>query len=174
MSGSSRLVAVNNNHKGEHNMNKARWKNITGEDVADFIIKRMDELDMLATPENEGRKGELTGHNAELLIITDHLRRLNEDREGPKAEPVTYFFLTIEKHRVVVQYDEFGDLQTVPLKTHQNWLNFIAERKEEATKQGLTITVMASSSMDFPSEYSADQRVIDLARAIRSREVIVA
>lgn len=62
-----------------------RWKNVTGEDAANFIIKRMDELEMLATPEDAGRKGELKGHNDELQIIADHLRRLNEDREKTDA-----------------------------------------------------------------------------------------
>lgn len=125
---------------------KKTWENITGEDVSSFILKRMDELEMLATPEDAGRRGELKGHNEELQIIAEHLRRLNEDRRGagPTALPVTYFFLTIEKNRVVIEYDEFGEHQTVPLKTYQNYLNFVAERKEEARQQGLEITVMAS------------------------------
>ncbi len=119
---------------------------------------------------------ELQGHKDELQIIADHLRRLDEDRRGPGPStlPITYFFLTIEKNRVVVEYDEFGEHQTVPLTSYQYWLDFIAERKEEARKQGLEITVMASSSMDFPHEYSDQQTVIDLARAIRSRPVAIA
>jgi hypothetical protein len=162
-----------------------RWEHITGEDVANLIINRMDELDMLATPEDAGRRGELTGHNAELQIIADHLRRLNEDREKPAtSQPPTYFFLTVARAEdfpeapsseaaVLVQYEEDGKQVTKELRDLLDYLDFFTQARKAAREQGLEIRVMASSSMDFPKDYSNNEAVIDLARAIRSNEVTV-
>ena len=161
---------------------RKRWTNIKGEDVADFIIKRMDELDALEG--NPNRKQEVQGHNDELQIIADHLRRLNEDREKAEAAPVppTYFFLTVaraeefpeapsSKAAVLVQYEVNGKDITREIKTMREYHDFFTARREAAKELGLEITIMASSSMDFPHDYSEEDHVIDLARAIRSNKV---
>lgn len=97
-----------------------------------------------------------------------------------KDEPVTYFFLTLKplpgenvNAQVVVQYEEFGEEQEVPIKSHDYWRGFVSFRKQEANKQGLGISVMCSSSLDFPHDYTADNAVIRLCRDLRAHDVRV-
>ncbi len=146
------------------------WENISGPDVSAFILQRMDELEELPTPQDPERKGELKGHEAELQIISDYLRRLDENRSAAKPKPPTYFFLTVKGDSIVVEYvDGNGTECSYTFKDVFDYHYFITLRSKEAREVGLDITVMASSSLDFPRDYSSDQSVIDLARAIRSR-----
>lgn len=91
-----------------------------------------------------------------------------------KDEPVTYFFLTMAGDSIVVQYEDSNGVEcSYTFKDIFDYHHFITLRRKEANVQGLSIRVMASSSLDFPHEYSQKQGVVDLARAIRASEVPV-
>lgn len=144
------------------------WENVTGHDVSEIILKRMDELEDL--PATEYRKDELKGHEDELQIIAQRITALNAELTIGAKVPPTYFFLTVSDSKVEAQYEEQGEQVNREIRDLLDYHDFFAARVRAARAQGLTISVMASSSMDFPHEYSKEQAVIDLATAIRTNE----
>ena len=74
------------------------------------------------------------------------------------------YMLTIDiTGRVVIR----GDGRSVTLNSVDDYNTFLVN---EAAARGLPITmlrVLASSSMDFPHEYTNDVAVVTLARALR-------
>ena len=156
-------------------LDKAKtWSNVTGQDVARFILQRMDELEALKTPEDLERKAELKGHEDELQILSDYFRRLDEARQEPGPKPPTYFFLTMAGDSVIVQYEDNGQECSYTFKDIFDYHRFVTDRSKKAKDKGLPIRVTASSSLDFPHEYTDQQEVVNLARAIRGNETPVA
>lgn len=151
------------------------FETINGEDVVTALAKRREHLQAKLEDKHrhEDDRQEQANRLLELSQFELILKRLEDSRDGPNAKPVTYFFLTVEKDRVVIQYEEFGGPQVHGLKDYWHWREFITERKMEAARQGLEITVMASSSMDFPQDSTDNKTVIALARSIRGNEVTV-
>jgi len=82
------------------------------------------------------------------------------------SRPATYFFMTVEGGRLVVKYDstEQGAEVTRVIHSMQDYYDFFTSKQHEA---GGDITVMCSSSMDFPEEYTEDADVVALCHSIR-------
>ena len=87
-----------------------------------------------------------------------------------RQEPV-YFFLTIKDGQLVAEYaaanaEGKNEKLTRVFTDDVDLQKFFVEREEAA--KPLDITVMCSSSLDFPEEYTADQRVVDLCNYLRA------
>jgi len=80
----------------------------------------------------------------------------------------TYFYLTIEHDRVVVKFTSTrgGADVTRPIKDVEDFRNFFTSKADEAKVPPETLTVMASSTMDFPEDFTKDQNTVLLARFI--------
>lgn len=79
-----------------------------------------------------------------------------------------YFYMTIEKNNVVVKYDSSSKKKnTKQLKNFEDYVEFF---KNILVKRGIganDLTIMCSSSLDFPHEYTKKKSVIALANRLR-------
>ena len=78
--------------------------------------------------------------------------------------PARYFFLTIEHGRVVVKYDgTSGGEVTRVVHSTADFANFIQSKAREAGCSWADLSIMGSSSIDFPEEYTDNADTIALA-----------
>jgi hypothetical protein len=87
--------------------------------------------------------------------------------------PTRYFHVTIQHTRVVVKYDgTSGGLHTRVIADHGDFLTFLRSKANEAGCDVGDLTVMCSSSLDFPrDEPGISDEVVQLCNQIRGNNV---
>lgn len=79
-----------------------------------------------------------------------------------------YFYMTIEKNNVVVKYDSSSKKKiTKQLRNFTDYLNFFNNILMKRAVKAEDLTIMCSSSLDFPHEYTKKKSVIALANRLR-------
>lgn len=83
-------------------------------------------------------------------------------------KPATYFLLTVKNDRVVVVYDgTHGGEITKVVDSSAAFGEFLRSKAAEAEVDVGALTVMCSSTMDFPREFTANAETIALATELR-------
>lgn len=83
------------------------------------------------------------------------------------GKPVTYFFLTASNGYLEVVYGPIGNKTTRKINDADDYNSFFAGKIAEAGGDKDELTVMCSSSVDFPEDYTSDADVIALCHAIK-------
>jgi len=84
------------------------------------------------------------------------------------SRSATYFFLTIENEKLVVKFDGSNNGETTRvIDSVTDYNDFFRSKADEAGLHVGQLQIMASSSVDFPDEYTKDADVIELAGTIR-------
>lgn len=90
---------------------------------------------------------------------------------GYNMKPATYFYLTIEHDKVWVKFKgtRGGDISR-PVKSVDDLKQFLISKADEANVSIGELRVMASSTLDFPDDFTHDGATITLARELSKRE----
>lgn len=80
-----------------------------------------------------------------------------------------YFYMTVQKDSVVVKYTRFPSKKKVTkkFKDYEDYLKFFNDILVKRGIKATDLTIMCSSSMDFPNEYTKKKSVIALANKLR-------
>jgi len=82
-------------------------------------------------------------------------------------EHTGYYFLTVEGERLVVKYGPKDNEVTRPIRDAQDYGDFFTAQAETLGVDILELTIMASSTVDFPAEYTDREDVILLCNLLR-------
>lgn len=89
----------------------------------------------------------------------------------PLPKGATRFFLSVENDRIVVTYDGTnGGKVTRVVTDDADWTQFLISKANEAGVSVAQLSVWASSTLDFPHEFTNNVETITFARRLRSGE----
>jgi hypothetical protein len=84
------------------------------------------------------------------------------------AHPATEFYLCIAYDRVWVNFNgTHGGRMSRPISSLEHFRQFLTSKANEAGMRIEELTVMASSSLDFPDEFTNNPATIALANELR-------
>jgi len=85
-----------------------------------------------------------------------------------ERKPATEFYLTIRSDKLWIEFDgTHGGRHSRQIMSENDLRQFLISKANEAGIAANELSVMASSALDFPEEFTKNAETIALARAIK-------